>query len=259
MKEGNYFDLDKRSDGIILGTKLAKNLGVGMGDNVQLMTSGGVTKVYKIIGLCETGSSGVDKTRALISIHTARQLFSKNKNYATEILINIKDFNTAKKVAQDIAPVSQYKVEPWMEGNSQLDSANVLREILAIAGSLTILIVAGFGIYNIMNMTVNEKIKEIAILKAMGYNGSDIVEIFLSQSLVIGFIGGVVGMIFGFIISKIISKIPFQIATFSTLPMDFRISDYVMAFLFGIIITIIAGYFPARKASKVDPVEIIRG
>jgi lipoprotein-releasing system permease protein len=76
-----------------------------------------------------------------------------------------------KVAASAIKKLTHYKVEPWQEGNSQLDSANVLRDIIAIAVSLTILIVAGFGIYNIMNMTVNEKIKEIAILKAMGFNG----------------------------------------------------------------------------------------
>lgn len=259
MKEGNFFDLEKRSDGIILGTKLSKNLGVGMGNNITIITSSGISKVYKVIGLIETGSSSVDKSRAIVSIHTARQLFSKNRSYATEILVNVRDYNKADEVAKVMASVTDYKVEPWMEGNSQLDSANILRDILAIAVSLTILIVAGFGIYNIMNMTVNEKIKEIAILKAMGFNGKDIVEIFLTQSIVIGFIGGIVGMIFGNIISRIISHIPFKIASLSTLPMDFNTSDYIMAFVFGIIITLIAGYLPARNASKVDPVEIIRG
>ena len=148
---------------------------------------------------------------------------------------------------------------PWQEGNSQLDSANVLRDILAIAVSLTILIVAGFGIYNIMNMTVNEKIKEIAILKAMGFNGRDIVQIFLFQSVVIGFVGGLVGLLLGYLISRLIDNVPFKIATLTTLPIEFDSSDYFLAFLFGIIITFIAGYLPARNASRVDPVEIIRG
>lgn len=259
MIQGNFFDLDKRSDGIILGSKLAQNLGVGMGDNVTLLTSDGVTKMFKIIGIFETGSAGTDKIKALVSIHTARQLFSKNRSYATDIMINIEDYNKASDVAKKLANITSYKVEPWQEGNSQLNSANFIRDLLAIAVSVTILIVAGFGIYNIMNMTVNEKIREIAILKAMGFNGKDIVEIFLTQSIVIGLVGGLSGLLFGNIISQIINNIPFKIATFDTLPINFRPSDYIMAFFFGIIITIIAGYLPARKASKVDPVSILRG
>lgn len=258
MKEGNFFDLEKRSDGIILGVKLAQNLGVGMDDNITVITSDGISRIFKIIGIIETGSSSADKTRAIVSIHTARQLFSKNRSFATDILVNLKDYNKAKEIS-NIYAITDYKVEAWQEGNAQLDSANVLRDIVAIAVSLTILIVAGFGIYNIMNMTVNEKIKEIAILKAMGFNGIDIVEIFLTQSVIIGLIGGFVGLILGYVISAIVDKIPFKIASFSTLPIDYNPKDYVLAFFFGLIITIIAGYLPARNASKVDPVEILRG
>lgn len=140
-----------------------------------------------------------------------------------------------------------------------MDAANVLRDIVAVAISLTILIVAGFGIYNIMNMTVNEKIKEIAILKAMGFGGKDVMEIFLTQSIVIGFLGGLTGLGLGNIIVRLVDNVPFKIATLTTLPVEYSTADYVMAFCFGIIITFIAGYLPARKASKVDPVDILRG
>lgn len=259
MISGNFFDLEKRSDGIILGSKLARNLGVKMGDNITLTTSDGVNRNFKIIGIFETGSSGTDRSKAMISIHTARQLFSKNKSFSTDIMVNIKDYNKARQVVKTMRSATTYKIEPWQEGNSQLDSANVIRDILAYSVSLTILIVAGFGIYNIMNMTVNEKIKEIAILKAMGFSGKDIVEIFLTQSIVIGVIGGLTGLILGNIISQIVDRIPFKIASFTTLPINYRPSDYIMAFVFGLVITIVAGYLPARKASKIDPVEILRG
>lgn len=259
MTEGDLFELDRRSNGIILGTGLARSIGVGMGNNITVTTSEGVSKSFKVIGLTETGAIGSDKTRALISIHTARQLFSENKSFATEVLVNVEDYNDAPKVANEIAKLTPFKVEPWQEGNSQLDSSSVLRDIIAIAVSLTILIVAGFGIYNIMNMTVNEKIKEIAILNAMGFSATDVIEIFLTQSVVIGWIGGLMGLILGNIIVRIVDNIPFEVGTLSTLPVTYRPSDYALAFFFGIIITFLAGYLPARKASKVDPVEILRG
>ncbi|RXK85691.1 ABC transporter permease [Filimonas effusa] len=259
MTEGNLYELDRRTDAIVLGVGLARNIGVKTGDNISLTTAGGVTRNYKLVGLFQTGSMGTDRSKALISIHAARQLLSQNRSYATDILVNIRDYNKAKLLAKKLEPLTSFKVEPWQEGNSQLDSANTLRDITAMAVSLTILIVAGFGIYNIMNMTVNEKIREIAILKAMGFNGRDIVTIFLTQSVVIGVIGGLLGLILGFAISKLVSKIPFKIASLSTLPINFNSNDYIMAFLFGIIVTFLAGYFPAAKASRVDPVDIIRG
>ncbi|TWP24810.1 ABC transporter permease [Apibacter muscae] len=258
MISGDFYDLNKRSDGIILGSKLAQNLGVRTGNNVTVITSGGVSKAFKVIGIIETGSSNADKTRAIVSINQTRQLFSKNKNYATDVYINLKDYNQATKLSEKIKNYTQYKVESWQESNPQLESANKVRGSIGTAMSLTILIVAGFGIYNIMNMTVNEKIKEIAILKAIGFNGKDIVQIFLTQSIAIGMIGGILGMILGYTISIIVHSIPFKIATYDTLPVDFSLITYIKGFVFGLLVSAIAGYMPARKAAKVDPVSILR-
>jgi lipoprotein-releasing system permease protein len=257
--EGDLSELDKRSDGIILGVGLAQKIGVKTGNTISITTSEDVSKTFKVIGLIESGNKGADKTRALISIQTARQLFSKNKSYATDVLVNTYDYNNAKAVAEKVIKLTDYKVESWQEGNGQLVSSSLLRDILAIAVSLTILIVAGFGIYNIMNMTVNEKIKEIAILKAIGFNGKDVIEIFLTQSVAIGLIGGLVGLFLGNIIVQMLDIVPFTIASHNTLPVEYNIKDYILAFSFGTIITLIAGYIPSRKASKVDPVEILRG
>ena len=257
--EGDLFELDKRSNGIILGTGLALSIGVGMGDNVTVSTSDGINKSFKVIGLIETGAYSADRSRAIVPISVARQLYSKNKSYASEVMVNVKEYNQAREVAEDIRKITDLKVEAWQEGNAQLDSANVLRDIIAIAVSLTILVVAGFGIYNIMNMTVNEKIKEIAILNAMGFSGGDIIEVFLTQSIVIGLIGGFSGLILGNIIVRIVDKIPFEVGSLTTLPVAYDPADYLMAFMFGVIITFLAGYMPAKKASRLDPVDTLRG
>ena len=131
--------------------------------------------------------------------------------------------------------------------------------IIAIAVSLTILLVAGFGIYNIMNMTINQKIREIAILKAMGFSGGDVTRIFLTEAIIIGVIGGIVGMLLGYSISRGVNRIPFNVSGMSTLPMSYSPKNYILAFMFGLITTFIAGYLPAHKASKIDPVSILRG
>lgn len=259
VTEGDLNELDKRADAIVLGTGLATKLSASVGDHISLTTSDGVTKLFKVAALLETGTGSVDKSRAVISILTARQLLSKNKSYATEVLANVKDYNKAKMIADKVRPGIIYKTEAWQEGNSQLESANTLRDIIAIAVSLTILIVAGFGIYNIMNMTVSEKMREIAILKAMGFDGKDIVHIFLVQSVIIGLIGGFIGLILGFVISSIVDRVPFKIASFDTLPISYLPTDYLLAMSFGLVVTFVAGYLPARKASKVDPVSILRG
>lgn len=257
--QGNLYELDKRNDGVILGTGLAEIIGVNLNDNITIQTSDGVSKVFKVVGTIETGAASLDRSRALVNIDVARQLLNKNKSYATELMIDVDEYKNAIGIAKNIQPLTQYKVEPWQEGNAQMDSGELLRNIIALATSLTILIVAGFGIYNIMTMTVNEKIKEIAILNAMGFNSKDIIEIFLLQSIFIGFLGGVAGLVFGNIISRIIDNTPFQLGLLDSLPMNYNPKDYALAFLFGLIITFIAGYLPALRASKLDPVDTLRG
>jgi len=258
MIEGNWKELNYRKDAIVIGKGLAHKLGVGLNDNVTLSTADGITKNYKVTGIIEFTIASIDDRKGFINISTARQLLSENLSYVTDIQINISNYNNARSMAKKIQLEVPYKVEAWQEASGQLEVGSELRDIIAISVSLALLIVAGFGIYNIMNMTVNEKIREIAILKAMGYGGSDIVQIFLLQSIIIGIIGGIIGIIFGFGFSAIIDHLPFQIATLNTYPMTYKASDYGMSFLFGFITTFIAGYLPAKKASKVDPVEIIR-
>jgi len=177
----------------------------------------------------------------------------------TDIMINVKDYNKTQSTVDQVTKLTPYKVESWQMANQQLVAGSNLRDIIAVAVSLTILLVAGFGIYNIMNMTINQKIKEIAILKAMGFSGKDVTQIFLTEAIIIGLIGGVVGMGFGLFISKMVNRVPFNVSGLHTLPMAYLPKDYVLAFLFGLVTTFIAGYLPARKASKIDPVTIIRG
>jgi lipoprotein-releasing system permease protein len=257
--QGNWFDLNYRKSGIILGKVLAENLGVKVNDNINILTSDGISKNLVVVGIIETSIKEVDKSKAYINIASARQILSKNQDYASDILVNIKDKEKTEPLIKRIVPVIPYQVESWQVANQQLVAMTQIRNILAIAVSLAILLVAGFGIYNIMNMTINEKIKEIAILKAMGFSGGDIKTIFLSQAVIIGIVGDILGVLLGYFISMSVNQVPFEIAGLKTLPIQFSVEDFILAIAFGVITTLLAGYFPASKASKIDPVNIIRG
>jgi lipoprotein-releasing system permease protein len=150
----------------------------------------------------------------------------------------------------------------YQTSNSQFETGSSVRTIISYAVGIVLLIVAGFGIYNILNMMIFEKMDSIAILKATGFSGNDVKWIFISLSLIIGFTGGIFGLVFGFIFTNIIDNIPFNTAslpTVTTYPINYNPMFYVIGITFALITTLIAGLFPAVKASKVDPVEIIRG
>lgn len=259
MVQGDWKELAYRPDGIIVGFELAKNLSLKVDDNLNILTSDGVSRTYKVIGTFRSNLSSVDKAKAYLSITATRQLLAANQDYVTDIQVNITDFEKTKALVDRITPIIPYKVESWQMANAQLEAGSNLRDIIAVAVSLTILIVAGFGIYNIMNMMITEKIREIAILKAMGFAGRDVRKIFLTQGIVIGICGGFVGMALGWLCSDIVNHIPFNVAGLATLPMTYNPKDYILAFFFGLITTFVASYLPSRKAAKIDPVTIIRG
>jgi len=257
--EGEWNNLMTYKTGIIMGKLLAENLGVQLNNSVNVLTADGVSKNYTVTGIFESNLKTMDESKAYLNITAARQLVGENSDYASDILVNIKDRDNTAKFIQKITSVIPYQIESWQVANEQLVAGSELRNIIAVAVSLTILLVAGFGIYNIMNMTINEKIKEIAILKATGFSGHDIMAIFLTQATVIGLLGALVGVIMGYAMSLLINLVPFTIAGLETLPIFFRLEDFLLAAVFGILTTLIAGYLPSRKASKIDPVIIIRG
>jgi lipoprotein-releasing system permease protein len=256
---GSWDDLNYMKSGLIIGRILADNLGVKLNDNVNVLTPDGVSKNFSVIGIIETSVKEIDKSRAYINISTAQQLLGKNFDYSTGILVNLYDRDKTTGVVNKTQNSVKYNMETWQEANQQLVAASQLRNIIASAVSLAILLVAGFGIYNIMNMTINEKIREIAILKAMGFSGGDVLTIFLTQATAIGLLGVFSGLILGISISSAVNQVPFKVAGLTTLPIHYQWIDFVSAVIFGILTTLLAGYFPARKASKIDPVIIIRG
>ncbi len=256
---GSWNKLEIQKSGIILGKLLAEKLNVDLNDNVNVLNSDGVSKNYTVVGIVETSVKEIDKSRAYLNITTARQFQSKNFDYSSDIQVNLDDRDKTAGLVRHLKSTIPYQVESWQTANQQLLAASQLRSIIAIAVSLTILLVAGFGIYNIMNMTINEKIREIAILKAMGFSGGDIMSIFLAQAAVIGVVGGITGIILGLGISSAVNHVPFKVAGLTTLPITYNRADFISAIVFGIATTLFAGYLPARKASKIDPVVIIRG
>ncbi len=264
MIDGNLHDLNRVNNGILIGKGIADKLSLHTGDNITVGTGTGSPIIMRIVGIYQSGVKQVDETKSYANIVQAQNLLGKDRSYVTDIKINLKDYNRAAIKAREIEHLTGYKAEDWEQANSQLKTAFKIRAVILNSVVGVILLVAGFGIYNILNMTIYEKIKEIAILKATGFSGPSVISIFLQQAIYIGLMGGIIGIIIGFLLTLGISKVYIGGGTpmggaLNYLPMSFYIPHYAEAITFGIMTTVAAGYFPARKASKVDPVTIIRG
>ncbi len=259
MVSGDLHDLNRVNNGLLIGKGVADKLSLHVGDNITVTSGTGSPTIMRVVGIFATTIKQVDDTKSYANIVQAQNLLGKDRSYVTDIKINIRDYNNAPEVARDLETLTGYKAEDWVKANEQLKAAFKIRAVILNSVIGVILLVAGFGIYNILNMTIYEKIKEIAILKAQGFSGPAVTSIFLQQAIYIGLMGGIVGVICGFGITYMVSRIYIGAGTLKYLPMSFYIPHYIEAICFGILTTIAAGFFPARKASKVDPVTIIRG
>lgn len=259
---GSARDLRQVANSIILGKALAEIILANVGDVVQVTTAAGDRFSLKVVGFFQSGIQDYDKVQSYASVTTVQKLLGKPANYITELHVKLHDINSAPAVAQEYRTIFDASAEDVQTANSQFETGSFIRTLISYSVGITLLIVAGFGIYNILNMMIYEKMDAIAILKATGFSGSDVRRIFLMIALSIGFFGGLAGLIFGYVLSVLIDQIPFVTAalpTIKTYPVNYNPVFYFIAITFSLITTYLAGLFPARKASKVDPVVIIRG
>lgn len=262
MDIGDVDDLLKSDDAIIIGKGLAKKVNATIGDRVSITTPEGNNLLLRVTGIFSFSVAAFDDTKSYASISTVQKVLQRDPSYITDLNIKLKDLRSASTYAKQISQQLGVVTEDWETANASLLAGDKIRNVMTAVVSFTLLLVAGFGIYNIMNMNIINKLKDIAILKATGFQSKDIVAIFLFQSLIIGVAGGLFGLGFGYICCRILDVTPFPEGDFirmSTMPVNFDAKYYIMGLLFGIITTLFAGYFPSKKASKVDPVAIIRG
>jgi lipoprotein-releasing system permease protein len=262
VTEGDMDNLENIPNTIFLGKGLAGKLMAENGDVIQVTTAKGEIASLKVVGIFQFGLADLDNSQSFTSLQTAQSLLQQPASYITDIQVKLKDVNTAPALAKEFKEIFGTDALDIQTANSQFETGSTVRTTISYAVGITLLIVAGFGIYNILNMIIYEKMDSIAILKATGFAGRDVRTIFLLISMVIGVSGGILGLGMGFGLSAIISEIPFEtpsLPTVKTYPINFAPVFYLIALSFALVTTFLAGLLPALKASKIDPVIIIRG
>jgi len=260
--EGEAKDLAANTNGILIGIGVAKTLSLNVGDIVQVSTALGEIFPLKIVGFYQSGLADLDKIQSYVNIKTAQRLMGQSLDYFTDINLKLHDIELAPEISNDLRAMYDLSVVDIQTANAQFETGTSMRNMISYAVSITLLVVAGFGIYNILNMLIYEKMNDIAILKATGFSGKDVQRIFISQALIIGVIGGLLGLVVGYFVSLMISLAPYEteaLPTVKNLPVNFSPVFYIAGMIFAMISTFFAGYFPSKKAQRIDPVEIIRG
>lgn len=258
---------------IILGKELAKNLGVMQGDPVYLISPRGMIspighiptmKRFKVAGLFESGMYEYDRSLAYMHIKDAQKILRMGDS-VNGLEVRVNDIYNAKNIAGRIVKKLgfQYWARDWMQMNQNLFSALKLEKTVMFIILALIVLVAAFNIASTLIMMVMEKTKDIAILKAMGATNKSIRKIFVFKGIVIGSIGTIFGVCLGFILCTVLKyyqfiELPGDVYYITTLPVKLELLDVVIIASAAMAISFLATLYPARQASKLDPVEAIR-
>ena len=259
VTSGSFVDLGKGTGGIVIGSELAVRLGRQVGDSVVLTTTLKKQQPFKIVGIFSSGNKAADLASAYTTLADAQRLGGA-LGRVSQISVKVADFQQAGALAASWRRASTDKIESWDEANASFLSIFHTQDIMRFMATGIIMLVAAFGIYNILNMVVTQKRRDIAILRSMGYESRDVIELFLLQGIFLGVAGGLIGCCLAFAISAGIGEVgagpPGQNSGSFTL--QFELGTYLTAMLIANAAAMAASYLPARAASRLTPIEIIR-
>lgn len=257
MVEGNARSLESVTNGILIGSGIAEKLNLKLNDNLTVVSSIGASKVMKVVGVFKTSNSVVDKSKSYMNLAAAQQLLREGPSYVTDIYVNVKDPDKVANYKLPFEAITGYKLEDWKEANETFVAGSKTRAIMMRAISGAILLVAAFGIYNILNMTIMQKLNDIAILKATGFSSKDVVKIFVTEAFLMGSFGTFMGLLLASFLINLMSKVYIG-GDIGYFPIGFEPTILALGTFVGLLVTVGAGFIPAKNASKVDPVEIFR-
>ena len=258
---GSLDELIANPDGIVVGDGLVKKLSLSLGENVTLTSPTGEVRTFKILGLFHTGRASYDDMQTFADLKRVQALL-KRPNRANTIIVKLDDPYRAPDVAAEIERRFGYKSVSWQEASEDIMSTLETRNIIMYTVVSAVLIVAAFGIYNVISTVVLEKQRDIAILKSIGFRARDIRRIFLIQGLLLGVAGSAAGLPLGAALMWGLTQVRLKFPGGTDpvpLPIDWNWRQFAVAAVFAIAAAVFAGLLPARKGARVQPVDILRG
>jgi lipoprotein-releasing system permease protein len=232
-----------------------------MEDIITLSSESGGRTTGRVVGIFATGVTPVDYSRAYMLLNSAQTLLDQ-KNVINEIIIRTEDYTRAEGYAAQIESVCGYRTESWQESNENFLKIFKIQTVITTVITMALLVVAAFGVLNILIMAVLERVNDIAILKSFGLSRGDITVVYVFQGLVIGLVGSLMGLGLGKVVIEWLRNLPITVEGLvkaEGLLMSEKPSQYLMAFVSAMAIVLLAAVYPARRAAKYDPVEVIRG
>lgn len=261
LTAGSLGALKTTANGVILGVGLARKLGVAMNDAINVVSPTGAVLRMKVAGLLRTGITSVDSFQAYALLKKV-QVLEGRPNVINRINMRLDDVTRASDIAARIEALEGYRTESWEEANEEILGLFIVQRAIMFSVVSSILIVAGFGIFNIISTVIHEKTRDIAILKSVGFQERDLRRVFILEGVLLGAAGAVLGWILGYGIIEALAQVRFEmdlIATTQGFVLERWYGHYLISGAMAMATAGFAAYLPARSAADLDPVAILRG
>ena len=280
MRSGSLADLKPGEFGIVLGSEIARALGVRNGDTVVVITPQGTMtpagtlprlKSFRVVGVFEVGMYEFDSGLALINIDDAKKLYRQDG--VSGVRLKLDDLFVAPSVARELAGSLRVdaEVRDWTRSHANFFRAVQIEKRVMFIILTLIIAVAAFNIVSAQVMTVTDKQADIAILRTLGASPGSITAIFMIQGALIGMIGTLLGVVGGILLAlnvgtvlpalerlfnvQFLDKTVYYI---SELPSDLQRADVVTIAVIALVLALVATIYPAWRAAKVNPAEALR-
>ncbi|MBM3557753.1 MAG: ABC transporter permease, partial [Alphaproteobacteria bacterium] len=261
MTVGRLDDLTSAAAGIILGGGVARKLGARQGDTLVALSPSGGTLRVKVVGILKSGIVSIDNSECYLLLRKAQALLGR-PNVVNQVRIKLDDPEGAGRFAQMIEGRFGYRTESWEEQNRNVLGVFVIQNGIMYSTIGAILVVAAFGIFNIISTVVHEKTRDIAILRSIGLDEGDIRLVFVIEGATVGIIGSLMGWLLGYGLVQALGAVRFDIEGFVK-TQGFVLYEtpnhYLIAGALALVAATFAAWLPARKAAALRPVDIVRG
>jgi lipoprotein-releasing system permease protein len=241
----------------LIGSELASDLGVGVGDKLRLQTTSNREDVVRITGVFDLGNKDVNQRWVFVSLREAQSLLDLVGSVST-FEVRIRDPFAAESVAACITQRTGQLAEPWTQLNRQLLVALKSQSSSSVMIQFFVVLAVALGIASVLLVSVVQKSREIGILRATGTSVASITWIFLIQGLLVGVVGSLVGSGLGTVLALLFAKMAVNPDASPTFPVDLGPALFLRATLVAISVGLAAAVFPARRAARLDPAEAIR-
>jgi lipoprotein-releasing system permease protein len=261
MTLGTLDDLYTTSNGIILGVGVAEKAGAAVGDTLTVVSPQNVVLKMKVVGIFSSGLTTMDNFETYMLLKKA-QILHNRPNVINRIRFRLDDIERADTVARSLESRFGYRTESWKEASRNVLGIFVIQNGIMYSTVSAILIVACFGIFNVISTVIYEKARDIAILKSMGFAEGDILRVFVIEGLIAGVVGSVLGWALGYAIVEFLASLRFSIEGFVRGEGFFlyrTVWHYAIGAAGATAAATVAAWLPARRAARLNPVDIVRG